>query len=351
MGSSYVINARFVTQSLTGIQRYCYELSSRLSGTLLSPGPPLAHYSDIHSRVVVAGSCLRGHPWEQVYLPFTTKRAQPLFSPAGCGPVFHPNQTVTIHDLAPLENPECYSRGFALWYSNLLPTLSRRASRILTVSNFCKKRIMELLGVGEERITVTWEAASRVFGVRPQGAVDRVRARHGIHRPYFMFVGAFSGRKNLGRLLRAWRGIAGQLDAVLVLIGKSGLRFSDGSELGELPPQVLHLSSVEDDELATLYTGAHGLLYPSLYEGFGLPMLEAMACGCPVLAAACTAMPEVAGDAAVWVDPLSESSIADGILQLSSSSKRAELREKGFLRNQLFSWDTTAAMAESAILA
>ena len=316
----------------------------------MSPAPPLMQYSNLQSRVVVTGSCMGGHPWEQLILPFRARRNQPLFSPAGCGPLLYANQVVTIHDLAPIENPECYSRGFALWYSKLLPALTTRVSRIITVSNFCKQRIMQLLGVNEKRITVAWEAAGTMFSPRKAEDIRRVLDHYGIRQPYFLSVGALSARKNLPRLLRAWRRVLPRVDAMLVIAGKSGFRFSDGAGLGELPGRVIHLSSVSDDELACLYSGAQGLLYPSLYEGFGLPMLEAMACGCPVLASDCTAMPEIAGDAAILVDPLSEAAIAGGILDLSRPAKRDDLRAKGFLRHALFSWDRTAAIAERAIL-
>jgi glycosyltransferase involved in cell wall biosynthesis len=120
--------------------------------------------------------------------------------------------------------------------------------------------------------------------------------------------------------------------------------------MNTLPERAMHLTAVSDDELASLYSGARGLLYPSLYEGFGLPILEAMASGCPVLTSNCTAMPEIAGDAAILVDPLSVGSIAEGIRFLADDSWARSLAQKGVLRCRDFSWERTAQSVENALL-
>ena len=138
--------------------------------------------------------------------------------------------------------------------------------------------------------------------------------------------------------------------AALVIVGKERLRFAASSMMDTPPAGVVHLTCVDDDELACLYSGARGLLYPSLYEGFGLPILEAMASGCPVLTSDCTAMPEVAGDAAVLVDPLSIESIADGIRLLANKRCARNLSQKGLCAQPGFSWERTAQIVESAIL-
>jgi glycosyltransferase involved in cell wall biosynthesis len=136
----------------------------------------------------------------------------------------------------------------------------------------------------------------------------------------------------------------------LVIVGIEGLRFASFSILSMPHDGVVHLTSVDDDELACLYSGARGLLYPSLYEGFGLPILEAMASGCPVLTSNCTAMPEVAGNAAVLVDPLSVACIAEGIRMLAHEVRARDLSQQGYKRSQRFSWERTAEIVENAIL-
>jgi len=352
MTENFAINARFVTQPLTGIQRYCHEVAMHLTGaSLLAPSAALEDYAGVRSRVTVGGHPLRGHPWEQLALPLMIPRRQPLFSPAGCGPLAHSNQVVTIHDLAPLEYPGWYSASFALWYSHLLPTLSKRVRRIVTVSEFCKQRIAEVLGVDERRITVAAEAAGNVFFPRTQERSQETLLKLGIEPPYFLFVGALSGRKNLARLIGAWRGVEHHVNgASLVIVGRDGLRFADGKGIGALPASVKRFPPVNDEDLACLYSAAQGFLYPSLYEGFGLPILEAMACGCPVLTSNCTAMPEVAGDAALLVDPLNENSVGEGIVALMAEGMASDLRAKGFRRCREFSWSRTAQIVQSAIL-
>ena len=350
--NDYYVNARFVTRPFTGVQRYCYEVGLRLqTGTFLAPRPALKEYGGLRDRIVVSGGRLNGHPWEQIALPWAVPHGKPLFSPAGCGPISHPNQILTIHDLGPLDTPESYSRGFALWYSQLVPALARKARRIVTVSEYCRRRIVESLKIPESKVIVAGEAASSIFYRRPDTEVQRISERFGIRTPYFLAVGAISLRKNLARVLQAWSRVLGETDgASLVIVGKEGLRFASSSILNALPEGVLHLGCVDDDELACLYSGARGLLYPSLYEGFGLPILEAMASGCPVLTSNCTAMPEVAGDAAIVVDPLSVESIAEGIRNLRNESRRCDLSQKGYEHSKGFSWQRTARIVEHAIL-
>lgn len=350
--SEYYVNARFVTRPFTGVQRYSYEVSLRLrSGTLLAPRRALKEYGGLQDRVVVAGARLNGHPWEQIALPWAIPQSAPLFSPAGCGPMAHPNQVLTIHDLGPIDTPESYSRGFALWYSQLVPALARKTRKIITVSEFCRRRIVESFRVPESKVIVAGEAASAIFFRRSDGEVERIKERFQIRSPYFLAVGAISPRKNLARLLTAWSRIRGHLDgAILVIVGKEGLRFASSSQLNTPPEGVMHLPTVDDAELAGLYSGARGLLYPSLYEGFGLPILEAMASGCPVLTSNCTAMPEAAGDAAILVDPLTVESIADGIRLLATEDRARSLVRKGLEHSRGFSWERTAQIVENAIL-
>ena len=139
----------------------------------------------------------------------------------------HPNQVLTIHDLGPLDTPECYSRGFALWYSQLVPALARKTRKIVTVSEYCRRRIVESLRVPESKVIVAGEAASAVFYRRSDADVERIKERFEIRVPYFLAVGAISPRKNLARLLAAWSQVMGDMDgASLIIVGKERLRFS-----------------------------------------------------------------------------------------------------------------------------
>ena len=170
----YFVNGRFVTQALTGVQRYCYEISLRLrNGTLVTPRPALREYRHLQSRLQLAGGRLTGHTWEQLALPWAIPRRAILFSPAGCGPIVHHNQVITIHDVACLEHPEWYSRGYAIWYTRLWPVLSRRVRKIVTVSEFCRQRIVELLRVPEDKVVVAGEAAEAAFSRAPGPKCNR----------------------------------------------------------------------------------------------------------------------------------------------------------------------------------
>lgn len=352
MQNLYAVNARFVTQPLTGVQRYCHEVGRRLvRGALLTPRPPLPEYGGLESRLQVTGGCLTGHAWEQVSLPSVVGSGLPLLSPAGCGPVAYADQVLVVHDVAVLENPEWYGRRYAALYRRLLPVLLRRVRRVLTVSEFCRDRVLRLLALPEKKVEVVFEAAARHFFPRSDGEIQEALSRRGLPEVYFLAIGAVSERKNLGRLVSVWEQIQPEFgDARLVVVGRERLSFSRHSRLQKSSPGVAYVSALTDEELARVYSGARGLLYPSLYEGFGLPILEAMACGCPVLTSGCTAMPEVAGDAAVLVDPLSEASIAAGIRSLWDRGAANRLRANGLRRSKDFSWSRTVAKVEAALL-
>ncbi|MBE3597553.1 MAG: nucleotide sugar dehydrogenase [Limnochordaceae bacterium] len=233
--------------------------------------------------------------------------------------------------MAVVEHPEWFAPAFARWYAWLWPRLSRRVAAVLTVSGFSRERIMERFGLPSERVRVVPNGVdpSRFF---PQGdtSVASVRRRLGLAAPYVLMVASRDPRKNLGRVLRAWGRVHEVDPDVELVIAGAAHRVFQEVEAGELP-FVRHLGYVQDSDLPALYTGAEVFVYPSLYEGFGLPVLEAMACGVPVVTSPTGPMPEVAGDAAVLVDPYDPDAIADGILRLlGSAEERAVLDARGW---------------------
>jgi len=221
--------------------------------------------------------------------------------------------------------------------------MAKRVRVILTVSEFSKGRIVDLLQCPEERVAVTHLGFDRNnFAPAPREEVARVKERYGIHGEYLITVSALSERKNLRRVLTCWERVRCQ-DLRLVIVGAQGLpfagdfRFPGGDHTG-----VMYLGHVSDDDLVALYTGSLAALYLSLYEGFGLPALEAMACGAPLLTSNITALPEVVGDAALKIDPYDLQAIESGIARLIADSKlRDELRRKGLARAAQFSWEET----------
>jgi glycosyltransferase involved in cell wall biosynthesis len=234
------------------------------------------------------------------------------------GPLKSPVPTVlTVHDLAILRAPEAFPRWHRLYGTAGLRRVLRAADAIVAVSEFTRREVVELAGVREERVRVVPNGIDPVFtpdGPRAEG-------------DYVLAVATLEPRKNLERAVEAAR----EAGVELRVIGARGWGGVDvDGWVGEIP----------DSELAALYRGARSVLYPSLYEGFGLPVLEAMACGVPVVTSLDTAMAEIAGEAAVLVDPLDVSAIAAGIL--GADARREELARAGAERAREFTWQRSA---------
>ena len=232
---------------------------------------------------------------------------------------------VTVHDLAVVRHPELFTAWTRAYARTLLLPVLRAATSVLAVSEFTKREVAELAGVAPERIGVAYNAASAdVF--RPDGP--------SAEGDYVLAVGTLEPRKNLERLVSATRALGLELRVA----GSRGWGTVDVDA-----PHVRWLGRPDDAELAALLRGALCLAYPSLYEGFGIPVLEAMLCGAPVVTSAASAMEEVAAGAAELVDPLESASIAAGIERAIARSD--ELRAAGFERARRFSWEATAAAA------
>lgn len=347
------VNGRFLTQQLTGTQRYAYEVAKRLPGLkLISPLPPRSEYSEIdRSHILVRSGGLRSHLWEQFTLPRVAPPPGVLWSPAGIGPWVHSKHVLTITDIALFQHPEWYRRAYASWYKLFLPLVARRAQRILAISQFTKHAICDQLSIPEERIVVTPLAADEKFvPVRSDEAKSTVAAM-GISGDFFLAVGAISARKNLGRLLDAWSIIAPtHPNLKLIIVGAIGISSSDMRSFELRVPGAQHFTHVTDKQLTALYSLALAYVYPSLYEGFGLPILEAMACGAPVVTSNITAMPEVAGDAAILVDPYDVRDIAGALTLLAEDAEmRAHYRHRGLERSRAYGWHRTAGLTFAAL--
>lgn len=308
------LNARAAARpELGGVERWARELAGRLDAKVLRPPAALSHRT--------------GHLWEQAALPALARGAELLVNPANLAPLAFSRNVVVIHDAAALREPSWYSRSYVAWQRALLPRIARRAVRVVTVSAFSARELASLLGV---------EAS-----VVP-GGVDHDRFVPGdprADRPYVLTVASRTARKNLGALAETARRLAaGGVELVAAGGGRPQLR------AGEVP--VRELGHVPDDELPGLYAGALAFVLPSLYEGFGLPCLEAMACGTPVVAADRASLPETCGDAALLVDPTDQGAIADAV---QAAIGDEALRERGLARAAEFSWERTVRELTAAL--
>lgn len=325
-----VINGRFQTRAITGVERYAHELTRRIRGDLRFEVPAPAWRGG------------RGHLWEQFILPARVARHEWLFSPANTGPALIRRQIVTIHDLSPLEHPEWFSHSFAFWYRLLWPILARRVHGILTDSDFSRERIIARLQVLPEKvIAIPTGVDEDMFHPVAPFERDRIREKYGLQKNFLLFVGSLQPRKNLSRLLAAWEKIHSEFTHIeLVIVGTSGPQFQTSSDHTSVAASSHFLGYVPDADLPALYSTALGLIHPGLYEGSGLTLLEAMACGCPVLAANNTALPEVIGDAGVYFDPYSFPDLADKMrVFILDESLWAKIRQLGDERVRLFTWE------------
>jgi len=291
-------------------------------------------------------SGVKGHAWEQFVLPFKSGKSL-LWSPSNTGPLFVKNQVVTIHDTVPLDHPEWLNPRFANWYRFLVPRLARRAKKIIAVSNFTKARIIETCNVPEDKISVVYNGVDQRFKPAEPEVIERAKQKTGIGSArYILSLGSIEPRKNLARLIQAWRKIENEIpeDIWLVLAGGMGAkRIFENVKLENLPARVLVTGHVEDDLLPALYSGALATAYVSLYEGFGLPALEAMACGCPTMASNANAIEEVVGNAALLINPHQLDEIAEGLLKLIRAEQlRQGLSQKGQQRASQFTWKQAA---------
>jgi glycosyltransferase involved in cell wall biosynthesis len=264
--------------------------------------------------------------------------------------VYEVGLVVTIHDMSFLTHPQFHEQGNIEFCTRECHRAARRAAKIIAPSEATKRDVMRYLHVEEDRIQVVYEAAGEEFSpVQDREAIRDVLAAHAIHHNYILFVGTVEPRKNLKRLLEAFLHVVrsrpdrGEL---LVVAGGRGWRNTDiygFVEESGLTNRVRFLGYVSDFDLRVLYSAATMFAYPSLYEGFGLPVIEAMACGCPVVTSRVSSLPEVAGDAGLLVEPADVGSIAGAVeAVLADRELRHKLRAAGLDRAAQFSWDKAA---------
>jgi glycosyltransferase involved in cell wall biosynthesis len=328
------INGRFRAHKMTGLQRYAEEIVGRLGGRVRVVEP----------RGHLKGP--RGHIWEQVALPV---RVGPglLWSPCNTGPRWFRRQVVTVHDMFPLDHPEWFTYEFLRAYRFIVPPLIRAARKVIAVSDYTKRRIVNLTGVPEHKVAVIHSGIGKQFTPTRQSAVSAARCAVGVPPGrYFLSVSSIEPRKNVALLLKAWEAALPTLpeDLHLVLAGGSGSgTVFAGTNLSRIPPRVLMPGYIPDEHLAGLYSGARAFVFPSLAEGFGFPPLEAMACGTPVVTSSTSSLLELCHDAALLVEPTDIGAIAAAMHRVATDDDLCDsLRAQGLERAASLDWGRTA---------
>ena len=333
------ISGRFLTQPISGVQRYAYELCMALrainvSYVIIMPNTDIQDCYNVKGWDIIKWGHGNSHIWEQIILPlfFLFKKDYCLVSFTGLGPLLVRNKVMTIHDLAFFENPKWYSKPYVFYYKFMTPLCARTSKAILTVSEFSKGEITKWLHIANHKIHVIYNSATNCNVNERSMPAD-------IPEKFFLAVSSIDPRKNFERLVNVF----GRLpDCNLVVVGGSSRVFSK-TALGYECKNVKFLGRVSDDTLVCLYKHAFAFLYPSLYEGFGIPPLEAMTYGCPVVASDIEVLREVCGEAALYADPFSEKEIENKIMSLyKSENLRNELSEKGKENVKRFSWVQSA---------
>ena len=326
MAHDIVLNGRFLTRRITGVERYGREI--------------LSFFGDQCAVEMPAGAYLgfSGHAWEQFVLPRRLSSKSILWSPANTGPLIISKQALTIHDLSPLDHPEWFRRTFTGWYRLFLPILAKRVQIIFTPSEHIRQLVVSRFGINNVLVT-------------PNG-VDHckftptaIQKTHDLPMSYILFVGSIEPRKNLTALLQAWDKIKDDFsDTWLIIVGAAGHVFRT-QKLPHTMERVRFLDYIEEESLPGLYANATIFVLPSLDEGFGLPVLEAMASGTPVIVSDGGALPEVTGDAGLIFSLSKPDSLLITLKRcLGDHDLRLSMKEKGLARAKLFSWQNTAEL-------
>ena len=263
-----------------------------------------------------------------------------MFNPA-------PTKVLTIHDLTPVIFPEAHGKIHAFLQNNVFPRTLKHVNSIITISNSTKNDIIRYFKITETKIKVIYNGVDDRFKVLHEDEIKSVKEEYGIKHPFILFVGTLEPRKNIPTLLKAFYLLKKKnIPHKLVIVGGKGWKYDSVYETIKslnLQKKVIFTGYVPDEDLPKLYNAADLFVYPSLYEGFGLPPLEAMACGTPVITSNTSSLPEVVGDAGILVNPFSVEEIAGAMESiLKNKSLREQMIKRGLKRSQMFSWEKCA---------
>lgn len=345
------INGRFLSQRMTGQQRFSSELmfgldrwlertpAARLDSRYIVLAPRDAHLPDglRHVECRIVGR-LTGHSWDQLDLPRHSLDGV-LLSLCGTGPVPHPKHLITIHDAAPFANPDNFTPRFRFAYSVLVPLLAKAARRVITVSEFSRQELARYCGIRAGKIDVVANGADHILATPSDASVLDTYGLTG--RRFVLALGSMSANKNFGAVVEAFNRL-GRSDLTLAVAGGNNSSVFAKYEIKDTA-NLVRLGYISDGALRALYEHALCFVLPSLYEGFGIPPVEAMLCGCPTIVSTAPALVETCADGALFCDPHDPSDLAARIASLADDDAlRAEMRSRGLARARQFTWDGSA---------
>ncbi len=344
------INARFLTQSVTGVQRFAMEMVKALDRLIdngeidkkkydfILVAPENIKYTlNLNNMQFEKIGKLKGHLWEQVELPLYTKNTF-LINLCNAAPLLKHRQLVIIYDAAVFATPKAYSFLFRLWYRILLKNICKNAASIITVSKFSKEELQRYCPLIKSKLNVIYAGSEHVNELNMKMALlDKYDLQD---KPFILAVSSLNPNKNFQAIIKAM-GFLDNQNMDLIIVGGVNTKIFNNVQMEKTT--VKYIGYINDEELRTLYENAICFVYPSYYEGFGLPPLEAMACGCPVIVSDRASLPEVCGDAAMYCNPDKPENIAEKIALIKENDNlRKELSQKGIERAALFSWNQTA---------
>ncbi len=343
------VNARFLTQNLTGVQRYAIELSKQLKRLYNGKIKFVCPKNVINKKVfdeldtIIIGKH-GGHLWEQWDLPqYLRKHGNPLLlCLCNTAPLYYKNKIVTVHDVAFMAYPQTFSKSFLYVYRFMIPRIMRLAKKVITVSEFSKEEIVKYYGIDREKINVVYNAVGADFCKMEDARLKKQK--------YILAVSSLNYRKNFLAVLKAFS-ILEKTDkeTALYIIGDLKNTNFAGINIEQYinNPRINFLGRVSDNELIRYYSNAAAFIYPSIYEGFGIPPLEAQRCGCKVIVADIPPLREVVADSGIYCNPYDVNDIASKML--SSITDSNDLFHKGYTSSMRFSWKTSAEKIKGII--
>lgn len=340
------VNARFLTQPITGVQRFALEISRALQKLykkedilFLAPYNIKLNAEAEELNAIKIGTHT-GHLWEQLDLPRHLKKigSPLLLNFCSTAPILYKNKISTLHDITYIRYPHTYSKAFRWFYRIAMPLVLKTSKHIFTVSEFSKREIVNYYRIPEEKITVIYNAVDKRFRPQPDDTLKKEK--------YLLAVSSVKENKNFALILKAFETLSKQKNNLkLFIVGdlKHGNFSNIDLNIFVNYPGIKFIGRVGDEQLIKLYSNAIAFLFPSLYEGFGIPVLEAQACGCPVIASNTASLPEVLQDSAVLIDPLDTDAFVKAICNIATETEfRNDLIEMGIKNQSRFSWAKSA---------